>query len=162
MEIPIVDENDNIIGYCERSDRNHNDIIRITGIWITDENGNILLQQRKLNKKHNPGKWGPAVAGTVEKGETYESNAYKEMEEEIGIKGITLVESKKFYGETNTGKRFAQLYTGQISHNHLLVPQEDEVEKLQWFTKQELLDFYNSEPEKFVGLMDELINLLVK
>ncbi len=29
--------------------------------------------------------WGSAVAGTVEKGEDYESNIYKETEEEIGL-----------------------------------------------------------------------------
>lgn len=162
MKIPIVDEQDNIIEYKDREDRNPNDIIRITAIWINDESGNILLQQRKLSKKVNPGKWGPAVSGTVEEGETYELNAYKEMEEEIGVTGIKLVESKKIYGITNTGKRFAQLYIGQIDSNHKLIPQLNEVEELKWFSKEELVDFYNKSPEFFVRLMKDLIELFLE
>jgi isopentenyldiphosphate isomerase len=161
MKIPIVNEEDEIVGYKDREDRNSSDIIRITSIWITDENGNVLLQQRNLNKKYNPGKWGPAVAGTVEEGETYESNAYKEMKEEIGIEGIKLKESKKFYGETtvNVGKRFCQLYTAQIPRIEELVIQEDEVEQVKWFTKDELLEFFKEKPDNFVGAMKDFIKL---
>ena len=51
MKIPIVNKKDEIIGYKERSDRHPDDIIRITAIWITDEKNNILLQQRRFDKK---------------------------------------------------------------------------------------------------------------
>lgn len=161
MKIPIVDENDNIIMVKDREDRNPDDIIRITAIWITDSNGNILLQQRSLNMKDNPGKWGPGAAGTVEEGETYESNAYKELEEETGIKNISLTKSKKFFGKTNTGKRFAQLFLCEINKDQELVPQEDEVQKLKWFSKEEVLNFYKEKPEEFAGLMKDLIDFLV-
>lgn len=160
MKIPIVDENDNIIDYKNRSDRNINDIIRITAIWVTDKKGNILLQQRSFNKKVNPGKWGPGASGTVEEGETYESNAYKELEEETGIKNVSLIKSKKFFGKTNTGKRFAQLFLCEIDKNQELIPQEEEVEKLKWFSKEELLSFFEKEPEEFVGLGRDLMSFL--
>jgi isopentenyldiphosphate isomerase len=162
MIIPIVDENDEIIGYKEREDRTPNEIVRLTAVWVTDENGNILLQQRGLNRKSNPGIWGPSAAGHVEEGETYDFNAYKELEEETGIKDIKLTKSKKFFGETNTGKRFVQLYLGQVNSSYHLVPQESEVEKLKWFSKEELLDTYNKNPEMFVGSMKDFIELLVK
>jgi len=162
MRIPIVDENDEIIGYKDREDRNPNDIFRITAIWITDENGNILLQQRKLNKKINPGKWGPAVSGTVEEGETYESNAYKEMKEEIGVNNVELKEVRKFFREPKSGRKFVQLYICIISKNLELTPQEEEVEQLKWFKKEELLDMYNKKRENFVDFMNDLIKLLIK
>jgi len=161
MQISIVNENDEVVGYKEREDRNVEDIIRITAIWVTDENGNILLQQRKLNKKNSPGKWGPGVSGTVEEGETYESNAYKELEEEIGIKNILLTKSKKFFGQTINGKRFAQLFLCKISSDQRLIPDDKEVEQLKWFSKKELLDFFKEKPENFVGLMKGLIDFLV-
>ncbi len=85
MQIPIVNEQDEIIGYKDRKDRNLVDITRVSALWITNEDGEILLAQRGLNKTHSPGLWGPAVAGTVEEGETYESNIIKEAEEEIGL-----------------------------------------------------------------------------
>ncbi len=160
MKIPIVDEDDKIMGVKDREDRNPNDIIRITAIWITDKNGNILLQQRSFNKKVNPGKWGPGASGTVEEGETYESNAYKELEEETGIKNVLLIESKKFFGKTNTGRRFAQLFLCEINKDQELVPQEEEVEKLKWFSKEELLSFFKEKPEEFVGLGKDLMDFL--
>lgn len=160
MKIPVVDKEDKIIDYKERDDRNFNDIIRITAIWITDENDNILLQQRKLNKKINPGKWGPSVSGTVEEGETYESNAHKEVEEEIGIKEIELVESNKFFREPISGKKFVQLFLGKISKNSKLIPQESEVELLKWFSEKELLDYFDKKPEDFVDFMKDLITFL--
>ena len=160
MKIPIVDENDNIIGIKDREDRKPSDITRVTVIWITDENGNILLQQRKFNKRVGSGKWGPGVTGTVEDGETYESNAYKELEEEIGIKNIPLTESKNFFGENTTGKRFAQLYLCQISSKQILTPQESEVEKLEWFSKEEFMNFYKEKTEEFPGIMKDLIDFL--
>lgn len=153
MKIPVVNEQDEIIGYKDRSDRNPEDIIRITSIWITDENGDILMQQRKFNKKNNPGKWSAAVAGTVEEGETYESNAYKEMEEEIGVNDVPLTISKKSYLETAVGKRFLQIYTAQFSKDKKLTAQEDEVENLKWFTKEELLKELKENPNDFVGAM---------
>src|SRR3989338_10763955 len=88
MRIPIVNEQDEIIGYKDRKDRNKVDIARITGLWLWNEKGEALLAQRSFNKKMHPGMWGPAVAGTVEEGETYESNIIKESEEEIGLLGF--------------------------------------------------------------------------
>lgn len=156
MKIPIVDENDNIIGYKERGDRNPDDIIRITWIWITDDKGDVLLAQRCLNKKDNPGKWGPAVAGTVEEVETYEINAYKELEEEIGIKNEKLIESKKVFLNSPTGKKFCQLYGLQLSRDRELIIEKDEVEQVKWFTKKELKEYFEKSPQDFVKSFETL------
>ncbi len=160
MRIPIVNENDEIIGYKDRKDRNPDDIIRIVIIWIMDENENILLQQRSLKKKVAPGMWGPAVSGHVEEGEDYDFSALRELEEEIGLKDIKLIKSKKFFGTGESGKRFAQLYLAQINSDSPLLPQDSEVEQLKWFSREELLDFYKKEPEKFPALMKDLIEFL--
>jgi isopentenyldiphosphate isomerase len=158
MKIPIVNDRDEIIAYKEREDRNPEEIIRVTAIWITDESGNILLQQRGLDKKHNPGKWGPAASGTVEEGESYDQNAVKELEEELGLKGITLVKSKKCYAETNTGKRFAQIYTATIPRNSEFIL-ESEVAGVWWVTKAELQELLLEKPDDFVSLMQDLLDL---
>ena len=162
MQIPIVNEQDEIIGYKDREDRTPEDIIRTTAIWVTDENGNILLQRRKLTKKLNPGKWSQAVGGTVEEGETYESNAYKEMEEEIGVTNIPLKIHNKFYGYPgiSIGKRFCQLFVAEIPSSTVLVPEEAEVEELRWVTKEELLQMLEENPKNFIGLMQQLKDIM--
>ena len=85
MIIPIVNEQDEIIEYKDIRNRNPKEICRVSAIWLVDSDGNILLAQRAFSKKVDPGKWGPSVAGTVEKGETYEENIIKESKEEIGL-----------------------------------------------------------------------------
>ena len=78
MIIPIVNEQDEIIEYKDRNDRSPEEITRITSLWLGNEKGEVLLAQRAFNKKTSPGLWGPAAAGSVEKGETYDSNIIKE------------------------------------------------------------------------------------
>ena len=90
-KIIIVDEDDNIIGSKERNSIVSGDIYRVSALLIENSKGEILLAQRALTKKHDPGKWGPPVAGTVEEGETYESNIVKEAEEELGLKNIQII-----------------------------------------------------------------------
>lgn len=85
-KIIIVNENDEIIGCKERGEINQSDIYRVSALWIQNPKGDVLLAQRKLTEDNDPGKWGPAVAGTNDEGETYESNIIKEAEEEIGLK----------------------------------------------------------------------------
>ena len=67
-EIIIVDKEDNIIGYKDRYKLDPSDIYRVSALWLTNSKEDILLAQRSFDKKHYPGKWGPAVAGTVKKG----------------------------------------------------------------------------------------------
>lgn len=94
-KIIIVDENDTIIGHKNRDSMEDGDMYRVSALWIQNSKGDILLAQRSFDKRNDPGKWGPAVAGTVEEGETYESNIIKEAEEEIGLKNSHF--DKAFY-----------------------------------------------------------------
>ena len=81
--ITIVNLDDEIIGYKPRSEITSQDVYRVSALWIENSKGEILLAQRGFMKRNNPGKWGPAVAGTIDKGESYEENMYKEAEEEL-------------------------------------------------------------------------------
>ena len=83
--IPIVDLNDEIIGYKARKEIATEDIYRVSACWIKDKEGNILLAQRAFTKKNNPWRRWPAVAGTVAKDETYLQNIIKEIQEEVNI-----------------------------------------------------------------------------
>ena len=83
MQIPIVDHNDQILAYKERQEIQKADIYRVSSLFVMNEQGEILLTQRSANKSHNPNKRTLAVNGTVEQGESYESNIIKETKEEI-------------------------------------------------------------------------------
>lgn len=160
MKIIIVDENDKAVGLKERDQVKTKDIYRVSALWITNSKGDILLAQRKFTKLHDPGKWGPAVAGTVEEGETYGSNIIKEAYEELGLKNIKPVEGpvRRNYGLHNFfSKRFYLTLDKDIEYFKIA---EDEVEQIKWFPIEELRELTKNKPEMFVGSMKNWKNEL--
>lgn len=161
-DIQIVNNDDQIIGYKPQSEVDSvKDIYRVSALWIINRKGDVLLAQRKLTKVHDPGKWGPAVAGTVEKGETYESNIYREAEEEIGLKGVKfqLGPKQRRYKPHNY---FCQWFLVTLDRdvNEFKV-QDDEVEKIAWMPKRELAEDFKNNPEKYIPSMSEIVKIFL-
>jgi isopentenyldiphosphate isomerase len=155
----IVNTSDEIIGYKARNSLTKKDIYRVSALWITDSKGNIFLAKRHHTKLHNPNMWGPAVAGTNEKGETYKSNIIKEAEEEIGLSDIKPSLGPKIEIIDNY-HRFTQWFTLIVDKdiNDFKI-QEDEVEEIKWFTPQELKYCLQAQPEEFLPKMSEYFEL---
>jgi len=160
MKIIIVDEKDQEIGLKDRKNRDQKDIYRVAALWITNNQGEILLAQRAFNKKHHPGKWGPAVAGTIEAGETYESNIIKEAEEELGLKGIKFQPGPKTrtVGEYNHFTQWFKLKLDQPIEAFTVNP--DEVAEIKWFTRQEIEENLKNNPADFLSKMKDYIKYL--
>lgn len=150
QRIAIVNDKDEVIGYKERGTLSKTDIYRVSGLWITNANGDILLAQRKLTKQHDPGKWGPAVAGTIDEGETYESNIIKEAEEEIGLKSIKpiLGPKRRVSDEYNYFCQWFKLTIDSLANDFML--QEEEVEQVKWFTRVQLESELQRNPTKYL------------
>jgi len=135
----VVDEKDRILGYRTRYDCHHDRTLihRATGVLVFDGD-RFLLQKRSLKKDLHPGYWCTSVGGHVEKGETYEKAAIREMEEELGVKAPTLHLRIKhiFHGlqETEMDTLFF------CDHNGPFVLDPNEVSEVRFFTKQELKD----------------------
>ncbi len=149
-KIIIVNENDKIIEHKQRGTLSKNDIYRVSALWITNSKNQILLAKRHRNKTHHPEQWGPAVAGTVEEGETYRQNIIKETEEEVGVKNITpkLGPKTKTSGKYN---HFTQWYTLTLDKNTSKFKiQEDEVEEIKWFDKEKLETNLKNSPEEYL------------
>ncbi len=149
----IVDSNDHIIGYKERKDIRKEEIYRVSALWITNSKGEILLAQRHHSKSHHPGLWATAVAGTVEEGETYESNIIKEAGEEIGLFNIqpTLGPKVEITGEYH---HFTQWFFLEIDRNvSEFILEENQVEAIQWFSPEDLKHELLETPEKFIPSM---------
>lgn len=160
MKIIIVDKKDKVIGAKERKDLDYKkDIYRVSALWITNSKGQILLARRAYSKKQNPGKWGPAVAGTNDEGETYDSNIIKEANEELGLKNIN---SKKWKKELVKGKHkhYTQWFILNLDINLKdLKINKKEVAEVKWFDKQEIIKIINTNSDEVLEGIKRIINL---
>ncbi len=161
MRIPVVNEQDEIIGYRERYDRGKGDIVRVSALLLKNSKKQVLIAQRSFEKKLNPGLWGPSVVGTVEEGETYDSNIIKETAEEIGLTDIEIKPYKKIFFTLEFEKIFCMVYTGICNKEaEDFILQKEEVNAVKWVSVKELEEWSALEPEAFVGADDHLFRLL--
>jgi len=161
MRIPIVDVNDNLIEYKERDKATNEDIRRISHIWVFNKNREFLIAKRQGTKKVSPNKWGPAAVGSVEEGESYESNAKKEVEEEIGLRNVSFKLFKKLYYENENGKRFSCVFVTSVDMEaNQFILQEEEVSEVKWISLEELINWYKKSPNDFIPSMGITISLI--
>lgn len=160
-KINIVDKENNLIGTKPKDQIDYlNDIYQSSALWITNSKEEALLAQRKLTKPKDPGLWGPAVEGTVDEGETHESNIYKEAKEEVGLEGFNFDTGPLQY-QNEPRRQFIQWYLVKLDFPiDYFVPQESEVEKLEWIDKEKLILDLKNNPDKYVPSLTKIIDKL--
>lgn len=151
--IPVVNKLDEIIWYKSRLDITSEDIYRVSALWIENSQGEILLAQRGFMKRNNPGKWWPAVAGTVDRWESYEENIYKEAEEELWIKWEEFEFVKKIYNAGPKYFYFCSWYELRLDRKiEDFVIEYPQVESVRWFQKEEIKNMLKHVPEIVSGV----------
>jgi isopentenyl-diphosphate delta-isomerase len=155
--IQIVDENDQPIGASTRQEAWANgSYYRLVQIILRDEKGNFLLQKRSAEKPLYPNRWTNAASGHVDEGETYETSAPRELQEEIGISaplqyiGKILIQLKE---DGKTINQFNGVFAAQIPHDTEFHLDPEEVSEVRWFTLQELEEMIARSPEDFTPAM---------
>jgi isopentenyldiphosphate isomerase len=163
MSIPVVNQNDEVIGFKERADVDPStDIVRSASLWITNSKGDILLAQRKFTKRNNPGKWSEAVGGTVEGEDDYESTMLREAEEEIGLVVSNYEIGPKQYVDS-PAKYFVQWYTTVVDRPvDAFTVQEEELEQLAWISEEQFARELVRTPEKYIDEMQDIARLFIK
>lgn len=160
QNIVVVDEEDKIIDHKSIDAVDREGLrYRVSALWIKNSKGESLLARRAYSKSHDPGKWGPAVAGTVDEGESYEENIIKEAEEELGLEQITVKKGPKTKSNEKY-KHFTQWYTYKIDKPaEEFKIQEEEVAEVKWFSNEELKNQLKNNPENFLKNMNKYVEL---
>lgn len=84
--VDLVDLSNRIVGEAPRSRvRRENLLHRGVGILVCNGRGQVYVHRRTQSKDVFPGLYDMFVGGVVERGETYESAARREVAEELGI-----------------------------------------------------------------------------
>jgi isopentenyl-diphosphate delta-isomerase type 1 len=159
--IDIIDENDKVIGNAAKNEIYEKKLLhRIVHIFVFNENDELALQLQSKHKKFCPLHWVSSAAGHVRSGETSETAALRELEEEIGTKTDIEFMWKDLYeykipGEEGLKKMlisFKAKFNGPFKINPW------EVEKVEFFSLDKINEMINN-GEKF---HPELLFLLKK
>lgn len=82
----LVNENDEQIGLMEKMEAHEKAILhRAFSVFIFNSRGEMLLQQRALQKYHSPGLWTNTCCSHPKDGETLEQATRRRLEEEMGM-----------------------------------------------------------------------------
>lgn len=155
--VVIVDPDDKVVDWSPLADAWDKGLIhRVVYTIVEDKQGRVLLHQRAKNMVLDPNRWD-TIAGHVDVTPDYEESARIELREEGGIDDADLDEVAYFYSEEpyhdgKHPKRFIKIFRTSFQ-GKTAEPSDEEVAATRWFTKQQLKDLNNANPEKIaIGL----------
>jgi isopentenyldiphosphate isomerase len=153
-EVVVVNENDEIVGTMLRSEAHTNGTPHRIAVVYVENDANEILVQTRIS-----GRYDHSSAGHVDPGESYLQTAARELEEELGIKNVSLISIG--YGRS---EEIAQTERGENKTEHRVhifevfvckaqpgVLSPEEVKSVYWATPQSVLEEMNSNPNQFTN-----------
>ena len=121
-----VDEHNDVLGAVSRQQVRVGKLChRATYVFVFTNEGKLVVQERTLTKDIYPGYFDPATGGVVAEGESYDQAAYRELSEELGVKGVTLTPHFHFFFNNEDCQVWGKVYSCQYDGE--IVCQPDEV-----------------------------------
>lgn len=160
-KIIIVNEEDEVIGTKDRDKVTKDDIYRVSILWLENKLGQVLLTRRATGKRFAR-RWGPTVAGTVEKGETYLENIKKEIKEELGLENIDFIPILKTRDVVDGWDYFVKVFYAKVKINIAsLNIKKDEVGEVRWFNVDTLVREIQNDDKRFLPAFDNLVSKII-
>ncbi len=152
QQVILVDENDVAEGFMEKMEAHKEAYLhRAFSIFIFNNKGEMLLQQRALNKYHSPGLWSNACCSHPKPGEETIDAATRRLKEELGMetelqKQFHFIYKAEFENGL-TEHEFDHVFTGVYN----FTPQinKDEVKDICYTGMNEIKQSLQLHPQKF-------------
>lgn len=134
----------------------------VVSVCVFNSEGEMLIQQRQVDKHGWPNRWDITAAGSATAGETSLQAAQRELLEEVGLKGNFL--NKRPILSVNFSRGFQDYYclTQEVDINSLILQQE-EVQAVKWASREiimkmidtgEFIPYYKSLISTFFDMKD--------
>ena len=143
----VVDENDHVIGTLPRTEVHRRQLLhRAIHVFVFRSDGQMLIHQRSANKEEFPSVWTSSCSGHVSSGETYESSAPRELQEELGIQA-TLQRLQKFPAQEATSWEFTVLF--QAVTDAEVTPDPGEMTAIRWMNVADIAEWMTQSSHDF-------------
>jgi isopentenyl-diphosphate delta-isomerase len=152
QQVILVDENDKAIGSMEKMEAHIRGLRhRAFSIFIFNSKGQMLLQQRALNKYHSGGLWSNACCSHPAPGEETKVAALRRLSEELGfttsLKKVFDFAYKASFANGLTENEFDHVFVG--NHEGEIKVNSDEVSDYSFKPMEEIRDELQKSPEKY-------------
>lgn len=143
-QVDLYDENRVPLGITadrqnHREQENAGTYRMVVHICIFNSQGQLLIQQRSMQKEAFPGKWDVSAAGGVAAGETSRQGAEREVREELGYAlDLTGVRPSVTVNYDGGFDDFFLVVRDDLEIGRLTL-QEEEVSDVRWATEEEVL-----------------------
>lgn len=150
----LVNEKDEITGTAEKMEAHQKGLLhRAFSIFVFNSKGEMLLQQRALDKYHSGGLWTNACCSHPQPGEETEVAAKKRLREEMGFeipvsKIFDFIYKAKFNNgltEFEFDHVFVGEYDGEVNYNR------EEVMDAKYRSIPQIQDSLKEYPEKYTA-----------
>lgn len=151
-QVILVDEKDNPIGIMEKMEAHRKGALhRAFSIFIFNNKGELLLQQRALDKYHSGGKWTNTCCSHPRPNEKTIDAAQRRLQEEMGMScDLTFNFQFQYKAEFNNGlieHEIDHVFFGKSDSLPILNP--NEVESYQYKTLIGIKKDIQQNPEEF-------------
>ena len=154
QQVVLVNENDQETGTMDKMEAHRKGVLhRAFSIFIFDDAGKMLLQQRAPDKYHGAHLWTNACCSHPLPGERVEEAAIRRLEEELGfITQLKKIFSFVYRAEVENGlieHEYDHVFAGQFSGN--IVPNEKEVANVKYMDMNEIRSDIDQNPDHFTS-----------
>lgn len=150
--VVLVDERDRPVGTMEKLEAHRQGILhRAFSVFLFNNRGETLLQQRAADKYHSALLWANACCSHPAPGEPVEARAQRRLVEELGVQA-TLLHQFTFTYRAQVGElvehEYDHVFFGRW--NGLVAPAPQEVASTRWVARQQLALELSTTPGRFV------------
>lgn len=154
QQVVLVNENDQENGTMDKMEAHRKGVLhRAFSIFIFDDKGRMLLQQRSPDKYHGAHLWTNACCSHPLPGERVEEAAIRRLEEELGfITPLKKIFSFVYRAEVENDlieHEYDHVFAGQFEGN--IVPNEKEVADVKYMDMNDIRRGIEQNPGQFTS-----------
>lgn len=149
----VVNERDEVIDHKPRSEVHRLGLMhRAVHVLVFNARGDVFLQKRSMSKDRQPGLWDSSASGHLDRGESYDACAVREVREELGL---TLPETPqclfKLAASPETDQEHVWIYRCHAEGPFTLHPEE--IERGGWFSQEQVTRWMRDNPSEFASAL---------
>ncbi|MFC1854429.1 isopentenyl-diphosphate Delta-isomerase [Candidatus Dependentiae bacterium] len=153
--VVLVDRKNNVIGTAGKLEAHlKNQLHRAFSVLIFNENGEMLIQKRAMDKYHSEGLWANACCSHQGLDEDCFVAAKRRVQEELGMNCSEFEHFATVWYQAKLDKNLFEnelvtVVLCRVENDESIQPNPEEVSDFKWFSKDDLLKDISDKPEKY-------------